>query len=132
MSLSGGRSVLVYRGFASAASDGMSQVVGIGEIGGQISRQIAAAQDAVFNQYGRDPQLSGPKSGGVVQVTIPAGIWDDLVAKFHLSERSYYGFSRRLVGCTEIRVNSPEAGEIINRQPRRILPPDSRYDFRSQ
>jgi hypothetical protein len=39
---------------------------------GILSRDPAAASDALFNQYGRDPVVSGAQQGGVVEITVPA------------------------------------------------------------
>ena len=86
--------------------------------------------DAFFNQYGRDPVFSGAEQGGVVEITVPANLWDELLRTLSISEREGYpGFSRR-IKTTEIRVNSPQAAAAINKCPTRILPPESRYDFR--
>jgi hypothetical protein len=67
----------------------------------------AAASDAFFNQYGRDPVVSGTQQGGVVEITVPANLWDELLRTSSISEREGYpGFSRR-ISTTEIRFNSP-------------------------
>jgi hypothetical protein len=120
----------VYRGFARNVQRHASSVIRLDEIGGTLSRDPAVASDAVFNQYGRDPVLGGPERGGVVEITIPASLWDELLRTSSISERENYpGFSRRL-RTTEIRVNSSQAAAAINNCPTRILQPDSRYDFR--
>ncbi len=127
---SGGQDVYVYRGVAQNAANRVGQVVGEGEIGGVLSRNMDAAQDAIFNQVGRDPVLAGPESGGVIRVRIPADVWDELVKTNSISERGNYpGFSRQLQS-TEIRVNSPEAARVINGLPKDVVPPDPYYDFR--
>jgi hypothetical protein len=127
---SNGKSVKVYRGFARNVQRHASAVIRLDEIGGTLSRDPAAASDAVFNQYGRDPVLAGPEQGGVVEVTIPASLWDELLRTSSISERENYpGFSRKL-RTTELRVNSTQAAAAINKCPTRILQPDSRYDFR--
>jgi hypothetical protein len=127
---SNGKSVKVYRGFARNVQRHASAVIRSDEIGGTLSRDPAAASDAVFNQYGRDPVLAGPEQGGVVEVTIPASLWDELLRTSSISERENYpGFSRKL-RTTELRVNSTQAAAAINKGPTRILQPDSRYDFR--
>jgi hypothetical protein len=127
--LSGSQDVFVYRGFARNAAAHQAAVVREGEIGGILSRRIDAAQDAVFNQYGRDPVLSGPRAGGVVRVRIPANVWDELVRTNSISERSYPGFSGRL-SSTELRVNSVEAGRLLNGLSNDLIAPDPYYDFR--
>jgi hypothetical protein len=128
--LSGGKEVVVYRGFADKVNVKKATIVNTNDLqGGQVSRKIDAAHDAVFNQYGRDPVLNGPDSGGVVMVRIPAKMWDDLVGTNSISERPYYGFSRKL-DSTEIRVNSVAAARLINSLPKEVLPPDAKYDFR--
>jgi hypothetical protein len=127
---SGGNDVVLYRGFARNAQEHMATVVREGEIGGILTRAIDTAQDAVFNQVGRDPVLSGERAAGVVSITIPAAIWDALVASNSISERGDYpGFSRNL-NSTEIRVNSVEAGILINSLQKTLLPPDDHFDFR--
>jgi hypothetical protein len=127
---SNGKPVKVYRGFARNVRRHAAAVIRLDEIGGTLSRDPTAASDAIFNQYGRDPVLSGPEQGGVVEVTIPASLWDELVRTSSISERdNYIGFSRRL-STTEIRVNSLQAAAAINKCPTRILQPDSRHDFR--
>jgi hypothetical protein len=128
--LSGGRDVYVYRGFAKNAEPFMATVVREGEIGGILSRRVDAAHDAIFNQVERDPVLAGPERAGVVRVRIPAAVWDELVRTNSISERGEYpGFSRKL-NSSEIRVNSTEAGRVINNLEKEILPPDPYYDFR--
>jgi hypothetical protein len=127
---SGGNDVVLYRGFARNAEQHMATVVREGEIGGILTRAMDTAQDAVFNQVGRDPVLSGDRAAGVVSITIPAAIWDVLVASNSISERGDYpGFSRS-INSTEIRVNSVEAGILINSLQKTLLSPDSRFDFR--
>jgi hypothetical protein len=125
-----GQPVKVYRGFARNVEGHARQVVREGETGGILSCDPAAAHDAVFNQYGRDPVLDGPQAGGVVEITIPPDLWDELVRTRGIAERGGYpGFARR-INTTEIRVNSPEAGLFINPCLQRILPPDRRFDYR--
>jgi hypothetical protein len=127
---SNGKPVRVYRGFARNVQRHAAAVIRPDEIGGILSRDPAAASDAVFNQYGRDPELSGPSAGGVVEIAVPASLWDELLRTSSISEREGYpGFSRR-ISTTEIRVNSPQAAAAINKCPTRIVPPESRYDFR--
>jgi hypothetical protein len=126
---SGGQMVRVYRGVPQNVEGRLGQVVPEGEIGGVLSRDPAAAQDAIFNQVGRNPTLTGSQRGGVIEVRIPADQWDELVRTVSVAERSYYGFSRRL-STTEIRVNSIEAARLINNCPKSVLQPDSRFDFR--
>ena len=121
-----GKEVCVYRGFARDVQKRRGAVVPPGEIGGQLSRRVDAAQDAVYNQYGRDPD---PATAGVVKITIPPEVWDQLVDTNSLSERSYIGFSRRLKS-TEIRVNSSHAALLINSLPHEVVAPDPAYDFR--
>lgn len=128
--LSGGKDVYVYRGVPRNASSRVGNVVREGDTGGIMSRRVDAAQDAVFNYVNRDPTLGGENKGGVLRVRIPAKVWDELVQTNSISERGNYpGFSRQ-INSTEMRVNSPEAGRLINAQPTDILPPDSHYDFR--
>ena len=128
--LSAGKDVVVYRGFADKVHVKKATIVNANDLqGGQVSRNVDAAHDAVFNQYGRDPILNGPDSGGVVMVRIPAKTWDELVRTNSISERPYYGFSRRL-NSTEIRVNSVAAARLINSLPKEVLPANSKYDFR--
>jgi hypothetical protein len=130
--LSGGQPVKLYRGFSRNAESHSRQVVRPGETGGVLSRDPAAAHDAVFNQYERNPVLDGPARAGVVEITIPAGKWDALVNTVNIAERGGYpGFSRRLE-TTEIRVNADEAIQLMNSCEKRILSPDTRYDFRGQ
>jgi hypothetical protein len=127
---SNGKPVKVYRGFARNVQRHLAAVIRTDEIGGTLSRDPAAASDAFFNQYGRDPVVEGPDQGGVVEITIPANLWDELLRTSSISEREGYpGFSRR-INTTEIRVNSPSAAAAINKCPTRIVPPESRYDFR--
>jgi len=128
--LSGGKDVYVYRGVPRNASSRVGNVVRESDSGGIMSRRVDAAQDAVFNYVNRDPTLSGENKGGVLRVRIPAKVWDELVQTNSISERDGYpGFSRQ-INSTELRVNSPEAGRLINGQPTDILPPDPHYDFR--
>ncbi|MCW5747542.1 MAG: hypothetical protein KIT36_15245 [Alphaproteobacteria bacterium] len=131
--LCNGPEMLVYRGVARSARGRIGRILDPGDlVGGQLSRQLDAANDAVYNQYGRDPVLTGPDPGGVVRIRIPAAVWNELVQTNSISERGNYpGFSRRL-NTTEIRVNSIEAAMLINQQTMDILPPDRRYDFRSR
>lgn len=127
---SGGIDVFVYRGVASKATERLaSGVLAEDAIGGVLSRRIDAAHDAIFNVVGRDPVLTGPNSGGVIRIKIPATVWDELVRTNSISERSYPGFSRQLTS-TEIRVNSNEAVRLINTLTKDIVAPDPYYDFR--
>jgi len=127
---SGGEDVYLYRGFARNVETHRAAVVRPDETGGILSRRPDAAQDAIFNQYGRDPVLAGPQAAGVVRVRVPAALWDELVRTNSLSERAGYpGFSRQL-SSTEIRVNSPEAAQAINKLPNEVIPPDAHYDYR--
>jgi hypothetical protein len=83
-------------------------------------RRRAAASDAFFNQYGRDPVISGAQQGGLVEITIPTNLWDEMLRTSSVSEREGYpGFSRR-ISTTEIRVNPPQAAAAINKCPTRI------------
>ena len=130
LSPSQGKIVYVYRGFARNVETHAGAVVREGEMGGVLSRRLDAAQDAVFNQVGRDPVLTGRQKGGVVEVQIPGDVWDELVTTNSISERGRYpGFSRQ-INSTEIRVNSAEAGRLINSLPKKVLSPDPFYDFR--
>jgi len=126
-----GPEMLVYRGVARSARNRIGRILDPQDlVGGQLSRALDAAHDAVFNQYGRDPVLAGVEAGGVIRIHIRAALWDELVLTNSISERGNYpGFSRRL-STTEIRVNSVQAAQAINQQPMDILPPDPRYDFR--
>lgn len=127
---SNGKPVKVYRGFARNVQRHAAAVIRSDEIGGILSRDLAAASDAFFNQYGRDSVISGAQQGGVVEITVPANLWDELLRTSSISAREGYpGFSRR-IRTTEIRVNSPQAAAAINKCPTRIVPPESRYDFR--
>jgi len=129
---SGGNPVKVYRGFARRVNHHAQSVVRSTDVaaGGILSRDPAAAHDAVYNQYGRDPVLNGEDQGGVVEITIQADLWDELVATHNITERDGYpGFSRR-ISTTELRVNSQEAAQAINRCPRRIIAPKGEFDFR--
>ena len=125
--------MIVYRGFARNAESHAGTVVRPERdvaAGGILSRDPAAAHDAVFNQYGRDPVLNGESQGGVVAVTIPASLWNELVRSHSLSERGAYpGFSRRL-DTTEIRVNSAAAARAINGCDMTVLPPNPDFDYR--
>jgi hypothetical protein len=128
--LSGGQDVYLYRGFARNVETHVGNVVREGEIGGILSRNMDAAQDAIFNQIGRDPVLSGAQRAGVVKIRVPGATWDELVKSNSISERGNYpGFSRKIVS-TEIRVNSVEAGRLINDLPKEIVAPDPHFDFR--
>jgi hypothetical protein len=126
-----GPEMLVYRGVARNARARLGKVLDPADLtGGQLSRQLDAANDAVFNQYGRNPVLTGAEAGGVIRIRIPAAAWNELVQTNSISERGNYpGFSRQL-NTTEIRVNSAEAAMLINQQLMDILPADRRYDFR--
>jgi hypothetical protein len=127
---SNGKPVRVYRGFARNVQQHAAAVIRSGEIGGILSRDPAAASDAFFNQYGRDPVINGAQQGGIVEITVPANLWDEMLRTSSISEREGYpGFSRR-INTTEIRVNSPQATAAISKCPTRIVPPESRYDFR--
>ena len=133
--LSGGGEVTIYRGFSRNAQrriDDRMVVRPEEDSGGIFSRRLDAAHDAVFNQYERNPTLGGPGAGGVVAVHLSAADWNMMVCQNGISERgNYSGFSRKL-DSTEIRVNSPEAGELINNARMTLIPPDSRYDFRGR
>jgi hypothetical protein len=115
-----------YRGFARNVQQHAAAVIRSGEIGGILSRDAAAAGDAFFNQYGRDPVISGAQQGGVVEITIPADLWNEMLRTSSISEREGYpGFSRR-ISTTEIRVNLPQAAAAINKCLTRIVLPDFR------
>ncbi len=133
--LSGGGEVTIYRGFSRNAQRRINDRMVVRpeeDSGGIFSRRLDAAHDAIFNQYGRDPILAGPDAGGVVAVHLSGADWNLLVCQNGISERGDYpGFSRR-INSTEIRVNSPEAGELINNARMSLIPPDSRYDFRGR
>jgi len=133
--LVGSGHVTIYRGFSRNAQRRIDERMVVRpeqDSGGIFSRRLDAAHDAIFNQYGRDPTLAGPSAGGVVAVHLSAADWNLLVRQNGISERGDYpGFSRRL-NSTEIRVNSPEAGELINNARMTLIPPDSRYDFRGR
>ncbi len=125
--------VTIYRGFSRNAQQRMRNRMVVRpeeDMGGGIfSRRLDAAHDAIFNRVGRTPTLSGPDAGGVVAVHLSREAWNLLVRQNGISERSYPGFS----GClssTEIRVNSPEAGELINNGRMSLLPPDNHYHHR--
>jgi hypothetical protein len=123
---SGGQPVRVYRGFARNAGGHSRQVIREGEIGGVLSRDPDVAHDAVFNQVGRNPTLSGSDLGGIVEIHIPADLWDELVRTLNIAERGNYpGFSRTL-NATEIRVNSLEAARLINNCTVYVRPPNWR------
>jgi hypothetical protein len=67
---------------------------------GILSRDRAAASDAFFNQYGRDPVVSGAEQGGVFEITVRANL-DELLRTSSISEREGYpGFSRRISTTT--------------------------------
>nr|WKN35104.1 hypothetical protein K4G66_22260 [Tunicatimonas sp. TK19036] len=119
--LSRGNVVKLYRGFHKDASTAMQKVVRNSDIasGGVLSRDIAAARDAIFHVYGIDPDLD---TAGIVEISISPTDWDKLVATKNIVERFYYGFSRRLTS-TEIRVNTATAAQIIDNSPKRLLPP---------
>lgn len=135
LSLVGGGEVTVYRGFSRRAQrriDDRMVVRPEEDSGGIFSRRLDAAHDAVFNVYDRNPVVGGPESAGVVAVHLAAADWNLLVRQNGISERGNYpGFSRRLTS-TEIRVNSPEAAELINNARMTLISPDSRYDFRGR
>ncbi len=129
---SGGNTVKVYRGFARRAAHHANSVVRSKDVssGGILSRDPAAAHDAVYNQYGRDPVMGGEDQAGVVEISIPANLWDEMVQTNNITERDGYpGFSRR-ISTTEIRVNSQEAAQAINQCSQRILKPKREFDFR--
>jgi hypothetical protein len=69
---SNGKPVKVYRGFARNVQRHAAAVIRSDEIGDILSRDPAAASDAFFNRYGRDPLVSGAEQGGVVEITVPA------------------------------------------------------------
>jgi hypothetical protein len=128
--------VTIYRGFPRNAQRRVNdrEVVTLEkDIGGGIlSRRLDAAHDAIFNHYGRDPTLGGPGAGGVVAVHLSAADWNMMVCQNGISERlNYPGFCRKL-DSSEIRVNSEEAGELINNAQLTLIPPDSRYDYRGK
>jgi hypothetical protein len=127
-----GPEMIVYRGLARNAQARLGKPLDPGDLtGGKLSREVDAAQDAVFNWVGRDPVLSGSGAGGVIRVHISADVWNELVRTNSISERPYPGFSGRLKS-TEIRVNSPEAAMLINQQRMELLPPDRAFDFRGR
>jgi len=126
--------VILYRGFPRNAQRRIRDRMVMKpdeDTGGIFSRSVDAAHDAIFNHVGRNPTLSGPDAGGVVAVHLSREAWNLLVRQNGISERTYPGFSRRLAS-TEIRVNSPEAGELINNGRMVLLRPDSRYDYRGR
>lgn len=133
--LVGSGEITIYRGFSRNAQRRINDRMVVrpeADSGGIFSRRLDAAHDAVFNQYGRNPTLAGPEAGGVVAVHLSAADWNLLVRQGGISERGNYpGFSRQL-NSTEIRVNSPEAGELINNARMTLIAPDSRYDYRGR
>lgn len=135
LQLAGTGEVTMYRGFSRNAQRRINERMVVRpeqDSGGIFSRRLDAAHDAIFNQYGRNPTLAGPEAGGVVAVHLSAADWNLLVRQNGISERGNYpGFSRQL-NSTEIRVNSPEAGELINNARMSLIAPDSRYDFRGR
>ena len=122
--------VHIYRGFPRNIRRHAEEPIKK-DIGGQASRSIDAAHDAVFNQYGKDPVLDGPAANraGVVEITIPKDIWNLLAEKRHISERTYGGFKQR-IKSSEIRINTEEAADILNKYQRRVIDPDPHYDYR--
>jgi hypothetical protein len=133
--LAGGGEVTIYRGFSRRAQQRINDRMVVRpeeDSGGIFSRRLDAAHDAIFNVYDRTPVLAGPEAAGVVAVHLSASDWNLLVRQCGISERGNYpGFSRRL-NSTEIRVNSPEAAELINNGRMTLIPPDHRYDFRGR
>jgi hypothetical protein len=126
--------VTIYRGFPRNAQRRIRDRMVMKpdeDTGGIFSRRLDAAHDAIFNYVSRNPTLSGPDAGGVVAVHLSREVWNLLVRQNGISEREYPGFSRRLKS-TETRVNSPEAGELINNGRMTLLPPDNRYDYRGR
>lgn len=127
--------VTIYRGFSRNAQRRINDRMAVrpeDDSGGIFSRRLDAAHDAVFNQVGRDPTLAGPGAGGVVAVHLSVTDWNLLVRQNGISERGNYpGFCRKL-HSTEIRVNSPEAGELINNARMTLIAPDNRYDYRGR
>jgi hypothetical protein len=125
--------VTIYRGFSRCAQERMRNRMVVRpeeDMGGGIfSRRLDAAHDAIFNRVGRTPTLSGLDAGGVVAVHLRRDAWNLLVRHNGISERTYPGFAHCL-NSTEIRVNSSEAGELINNGRMSLLPPDQQYDFR--
>lgn len=57
--------------------------------------------------------------------------WNLLVRRYGIGERSYIGFSRGL-DSSEISVDSPEAGELINNGRMTLISPDRRYACRGR
>ncbi len=128
---SGGQDVFLYRGLEKGAAQASSQIIRSADVaaGGFTSTELSAAQDAVFNAYGRDPVLSGPNAGGVVRVKIPGAVWDQLVKTNNISQRSYGGFSGGM-STSELRINTQEAASLINSLPNDVIAPDPYYDRR--
>ena len=86
--------------------------------GGLMSRDPKAAWDTVFNHSANALVRGGPQEGGVACAHVPAAIWNELVASRHLVERPYTGwFPYRIGNSSEMRVNSPEAAQLISAQP---------------
>ena len=78
-----------------------------------------------------DAVLDGPAANraGVVEITVPKDIWNLLAEKRHISERTYGGFKQR-IKSSEIRINTEEAADILNKYQRRVIDPDPHYDYR--
>lgn len=123
--------VKLYRGFQKNVEKFTNNPIKAGEIGGQASRKADAAHDAVFNQYGKDPILDGPDKGGVIAITIPKDVWNEMVKNGHISERPYPGFSGNL-SSSEIRINSKKAADIINKCDKEVINADPTYDHRPE
>lgn len=126
--------VTIYRGFPRNAQRRIRDRMVMKpdeDTGGIFSRRLDAAHDAIFNCVGRNPTLAGPGAGGVVAVHLSREAWNLLVRQNGVSERFYPGFSG-ILKSTEIRVNSPEAGELINNGRMTLLPPDHQYDYRAR
>jgi hypothetical protein len=123
--------VVIYRGCPRSVGKHARNPIGLDTKGGKASRDIVSAQDSLFNQYAKNPVFSGPKSGqaGIIEITIPKEIWNEMVRKNHISERTWKGFSGK-IESTELRINSKEAAQIINRCKKRILKADANYDLR--
>lgn len=128
---SGGADVYIYRGLERGAAKASAQIIRAQDVasGGFTSTDLKASQDAVFNQYGRDPVLSGPDAGGVVRVKVPAAVWDQLAKTNNISQRSYGGFATGM-NTSELRINSDAAAKVINGLPNDVIPPDPFYDHR--